>query len=102
MKPTIDLEPWTERTLALSTAHWPGPETCDQLAEALGSVDYMPHDYGGRVLLAFLDADDAEATLGELPEPVAAILRAAHAQGFRWVDYDADADICPAFPSFDW
>jgi len=97
--PDIDLGPWTERTLALSTAHWPGLGTCEALQTTLGPA-YKPHDYGGRVLVGAFDG--TEKCLDKLPGPVAAIIKEAHAQGFRWVDFDADADVCPAFPTFDW
>lgn len=103
MNETPDLSDWTERSLAISTIHFPSSEDLRHYILDSG-VGVKATDYGVRVFLGCVFEDDEarESYKESTPESVWTILETAHAQGFRIVEFDSDCDPCPHFTTYEW
>lgn len=73
-----------------------------------GGVIHSPHEHGAWVWVPEEDHEEMSEYISEHVKPLGFsdafinLLRHARKQGCDWINLDADADIEPELPTFDW
>lgn len=99
------------RTLCLSTAHLTPKDAgyLRQLAEGLDRSGIVPKEGGWFLWTHEGDLDVFHDALycafgegAEWSDALSKIVAAAHAEGFRYIDFDQDAPEVDGLPRYDW